>query len=193
MIRQLSLFGVEAASPSPADLAGLLAGSGHVTRLGGTARVSIVVDHPWRASALVAECARCGLVATCVSTVDDHIGVRTAYSALLAPLAEAWTRGSVKRPPPGLLLDGRMLRLWVEAEGYSESPGVYALPLGRSDEFAREPIGAALASVGLAAHLVTPRGEARLWYRIVGKRRIARLLEMVGEPPEQTPPGIWPA
>jgi hypothetical protein len=192
VIRQLSLFGVEAAPPEPADLAGLLAGSGHVTRLGGTARVSIVVDHPWRASVLVAECARRGLVATCVSTVEDHIGVRTAYSAQLTTLAEAWTRGSVKRPPAGLLLDGRMLRLWVEAEGRREGVDTYALPLGRNDELAREPLGAALAAVGLAAHLVSPRGDGRPWYRIVGKRRIARLLEMIGEPPQQTPPGIWP-
>jgi hypothetical protein len=188
----LSLFGVEAVSPEPADLAGLLAGSGHVTRLGGTARVSIIVDHPWRASVLVAECARRGLMATSVSTVDDHIGVRTAYSALLTALAEAWTKGSVKRPPPGLLLDGRMLRLWVEAEGRSEGPGAYALPLGRTDEHSREPIGAALAAIGLPAQLVSPRGEGRPWYRIVGKRRISRLIEMIGEPPKQAPAGIWP-
>jgi hypothetical protein len=192
VIRQLSLFGVEAASPEPADLAGLLAGSGHVTRLGGTARVSIVVDHPWRASVLVAECARRGLVATCVATVDDHIGVRTAYSALLTPLAQGWTKGSVKRPPPDLLLDGRMLRLWAEAEGRCEGAGVYALPLGRGDEHTREPLGAALAAVGLPAQLVTPRGDGRSWYRIVGKRRISRLLEMIGEPPKQAPIDIWP-
>ena len=192
VIRQLSLFGVEAAAPEPGDLAGLLAGSGHVTRLGGTARVSIVVDHPWRASVLVAECARRGLAATCVSTVDDHIGVRTAYSALLTGLAQAWTKGSVKRPPPGLLLDGRILRLWAEAEGRSEGPGSYALPLGRGDQHTSEPLGAALATVGLPAQLVSPRGEGRPWYRIVGKRRISRLLEMIGEPPKQAPAGIWP-
>jgi hypothetical protein len=188
----LSRFGVEAASPEAGDLAGLLAGSGHVTRLGGTARVSIVVDHPWRASVLVAECARRGLVATCVSTVEDHIGVRTAYSAQLTALAQDWTRGSTKRPPPGLVLDGRMLRLWVVAEGRCEAAGIYVLPLGRGDEFTREPIGAALAAVGLAAQLVSPRGDGRPSYRIVGKRRIARLLEMIGDPPKQAPPDVWP-
>jgi len=46
--RQLSLFGVEAGSPVPEDLEGLLAGPGQVVRMGGTARVSVVVDELWR-------------------------------------------------------------------------------------------------------------------------------------------------
>ena len=53
--RQLSLFGAEAADPSLADLAGLLAGPGEVGRMGGTARVSVVVDAAWRVHVLVAE------------------------------------------------------------------------------------------------------------------------------------------
>jgi hypothetical protein len=193
VIRQLSLFGVEAAPPEPGDLAGLLAGSGHVTRLGATARVSIVVDHPWRASVLVAECARRGLMATCVSTVEEHIAVRTAYSAALMPLAEAWTRGAVKRAPRGFLFDGRMLRLWVEAEGRREGSGAYVLPAGSTDEPGHEPIGAALAALGMGAQLVSPRGAGRPSYRIVGKRRLGRLIEMIGDPPRQAPPGIWPS
>ena len=47
--RQLSLFGVEARPPNPLDLEGLLAGAGQVSRMGGTARVSIVVGDAWRA------------------------------------------------------------------------------------------------------------------------------------------------
>lgn len=193
VIRQLSLFGVEAAAPEPGDLAGLLAGGGQVVRLGGTARVSIVVDHPWRAAVLVAECARRGLAATCVSTVEDHIGVRTAYSALLNPLAETWLVGAVKRAPRGLVLDGRALRLWVEASGRAEGATSYALPLGRSDEPAWESIGSALATVGLAAQLVSPRGGTGPSYRLVGRRRTARLAEMVGDPPKQAPVDVWPS
>ncbi len=60
----MSLFGVEARPPTPLDLEGLLAGAGQVTRMGGTARVSIVVGEPWRAAALQAECALRGLAAT---------------------------------------------------------------------------------------------------------------------------------
>ena len=48
-LRQLSLFGIEAGQPEMADLAGLLAGPGQVVKMGGTARVSVVVaDLPSR-------------------------------------------------------------------------------------------------------------------------------------------------
>lgn len=193
VIRQLSIFGVEAVAPEPADLAGLLAGGGQAVRLGGTARISIVLDHPWRAAVLVAECARRGLAATCVAGLEDRIGVRTAYSALLTPLAEAWLAGAVKRAPRGLVLDGRGLRLWVEAAGRAEGSTSYVLPLGRSDEPAWESIGAALAAVGLAAQLVSPRGGVGPSYRLVGRRRVARLAEMVGDPPKQAPVEVWPS
>ncbi|MBO0871532.1 MAG: hypothetical protein J2P15_23520, partial [Micromonosporaceae bacterium] len=160
--RQLSLFGVEAVPPSPADLEGLLAGPGQVVRMGGTARVSVVVDELWRARALVAEFRLRGLAATCVPTVDDHLGVRTAYSTSLAPLGTAWLRGAVKVPPKGLFLDGRRLRLWTVAAGHpdarltsasaggSASAAGYILRLGPSDEPSWDPVGAALAAVGLA-------------------------------------------
>jgi len=197
LIRQLSLFGVEAAAPEPGDLAGLLAGAGRIARLGGTARVSIVVDHPWRASALVSECARRGLVATGLSTVDEHIEVRTAYSAALNPLADAWLgaepqANGAKHPPQGLLLDGRALRLWVEAAGRCEGTTTYALELGVADEPVWSAVGAALAALGLRGQLVVPRSGIPA-YRIVGKRRVAALAEMIGDPPKQAPPGLWPS
>ena len=118
MIRQLSLFGVEAATPAPEDLAGLLAGPGQVVRMGGTARVSVVVEDRWRAIALVAEMRARGLEPTCVSTVDEHIGVRTPYSSVLAPLATglAARRGEAaaarichRRSPFATVDDGRRL------------------------------------------------------------------------------------
>ncbi len=193
VIRQLSLFGAEALPPEPGDLAGLLAAGGQTTRLGGAARVSIVVDHPWRSSVLITECALRGLAATSVSTVEDHIGVRTAYSAILVPLADAWTVGAVQRAPHGLMIDGRLLRLWVEARGRTEPSGAYVLPLGGADEPAWAAIGAALAAVGLGAQLVSPRGAVSPSLRIVGKRRLARLAEMVGDPPKHAPPDIWPS
>ena len=46
--RQLPFFGAETTEPSPADLVGLLAGPGHLGRMGGTARVSVPVDAAWR-------------------------------------------------------------------------------------------------------------------------------------------------
>src|SRR5690349_15408683 len=62
--RQLSIFGVEAADPSLADLAGLLAGPGRLGRMGGTARVSVQVDAAWRVHLLAAELVSRGLVVT---------------------------------------------------------------------------------------------------------------------------------
>jgi hypothetical protein len=215
---------VEASAPTPDDLAGLLAGGGQVTRRGPQARVSIVVDHPWRAAAVVAECGRCGVSATTVSTVDGHVGVRTVYSALLTPLAEAWTRGAAKQVPSGFVLGGRMLRLWAAAQGRPGTGlgtasgtglgtasgsglgavsgtglgrlggplGIYLLALGHLDTPIWGPLGSALAAVGLAAQLVTPRGAGPA-YRIAGRRRISRLTEMVGDPPKQAPPGVWPS
>jgi hypothetical protein len=189
----LSLLGVEATAPDPGDLAGLLAANGQITRRGTTARVAVVVDHPWRSSVLVTECARRGLAATCVATAAANVAVRTAYSPLLMRLAEAWTHGAGTRPPKGLMLDGHMLRLWVEAAGRRESATSYVLPLGRQDVAAWEPIGAALAALGLAAQLVSPRGHLGPSYRIVGKRRVARLIEMIGDPPKHAPADIWPS
>lgn len=188
--RQLSLFGAEAAEPSPADLAGLLAGPGQVVRMGGTARVSIVVDAAWRVHVLVAELSVRGLAATWVPTADEHLGVRTSYATTLAPLGVSWLRGAVKRPPAGFHLDGAGLRLWAVAAGRPEPLG-FALRLGPSDEGCWEPVGAALAAIGLPAALLGSRAGGPA-YRITGRRRVARLAELVGERPAAAPAGHWP-
>lgn len=189
--RQLSLFGVEAAEPTPADLAGLLAGPGQVVRMGGTARVSVVVTDAWRVHVLVAEFAARGLSATWVRTADQRLGVRTAYAASLAPIGESWLRGAVKHPPPDFHLTGPRLRLWAVAAGTSDPLG-FVLRLGASDEACWEPVGAALAAVGLPATLLGPRAGGPA-YRISGRRRLARLAELVGERPVVTPAEQWPA
>jgi hypothetical protein len=69
--RQLSIFGAETTEPSPADLAGLLAGPGRLDRMGGTARVSVRVDAAWRVHVLVAELVRRGLVVSWVPVAED--------------------------------------------------------------------------------------------------------------------------
>jgi hypothetical protein len=202
-IRQMSLFGVEARPPTPLDLEGLLAGAGQVTRMGGTARVSIVVDEPWRAAALHAECTLRGLAASIeAATAEGHLAFRTAYAAALAPLGARWLRGAVKHPPGDFTLDGRRLRLWVIAAGRPDGTQAYFLRLGPSDatrlpEFAAsgEPVwdkvGGARAAAGLPAVLLGPRAGGP-GYRIVGRRRLARLAELIGEPPSQAPPDEWP-
>jgi hypothetical protein len=192
LTRQLSLFGNEAAPPGPADLAGLLAGPGQVVRMGGTARVSVVVEERWRAGVLVGEMRARGLPATCVSTVDEHLSVRTPYSHLLSPLATAWLHGAVKRPPAGFALDGRRLRLWMAAAGSRDGWDV-TLRIGRCEEQVPAALQRALASLGLAADIVGVAGRpigASL--RMSGRRRMARLAELVGDPPRQAPEACWP-
>jgi hypothetical protein len=190
VIRQLSLFGVEASPPEPGDLAGLVIAGGEVTLGPAGAQVSVAVDHPWRAAALVAECARRGLAATSVAAVGALTTVRTEFSPRLVTLAQAWEGG---RAPRGFLLDGRALRLWLIARGHPGAGRSIELPFGDLDEPGREAIGAALAAVGIGAVLVTARGGAGHSYRIVGQRRLARLAEMVGDAPKQAPADSWPS
>ncbi|GGM39246.1 hypothetical protein ACFFX1_30950 [Dactylosporangium sucinum] len=129
--RQLSLFGVEARPPAPHDLEGLLLGAGQVGRMGGTGRVTTVVEDAWRCAVLRAECELRGLVLTCEPAVEeDRFVVRTAYSAALAPLAARWLDDDgVQRAPGDLALDGRRLRLWVAAAGGYDGQRAYLLRL----------------------------------------------------------------
>ncbi|MBO4207854.1 hypothetical protein, partial [Micromonospora echinofusca] len=177
-VRQLSLFGAEAADPSPADLAGLLAGPGEIVRMGGTARVSVTVAEAWRVHVLVAELTRRGLAPTWEPAGGEggH-EVRTAYATTLAPLGTAWLVDGVKQPPPGFHLNGRRLRLWTAAAGVPE-PGGYRLHLGVADEPWWPAVGRALAAIGLPAVLVGT-GAGGPAYRMTGRRRTARLAELV--------------
>ncbi len=188
--RQLSLFGVEAVEPSPADLAGLLAGPGQVVRMGGTARVSIVVAEAWRVHVLLAELALRGLAANWVRTADQQHRVRTVYASTLAPLGAAWLRGTAPRPPANFHLNGARLRLWAVAAG-SVEPAGFVFRLGPVDEGNWGRIGSALAAIGLPAVLVEAAASGPA-YRITGRRRLARLAELVGDRPLAAPVGRWP-
>ncbi|MFI5835076.1 hypothetical protein ACIA5A_15530 [Micromonospora sp. NPDC051300] len=187
--RQPSLFSTEAADPALADLAGLLAGPAEVVRMGGTARLAVVVDAAWRVHVLVAELRARGVPASWEPTEDGRHRVRTAYATTLAPLARAWLRGAAKRPPARFHLDGRRLRLWVAAAGMAEPAG-FRLGLGPADEPTWPAVRAALAAVGLPAAFVEP-DEGGPAYRI-GGRRVRRLAELVGERPPAAPVGDWP-
>ena len=233
--RQLAFFGADTTEPSPADLAGLLAGPGRLGRMGGTARVSVRVDAAWRVHVLIAEFVVRGLAASWEPIADsraearpdgppteapdgpraeapdgqtteapDEPGgpeqepaprdeevtpvrfeVRTAYSRLLNGLARAWP------PAAGVLfLSGPRLRFWVAAAG-RPWPGGYGL--GFDPEWAelgkdRDMVDAALARAGLGG-TVSDDGRG---YVITGRRRLKRLAELVGDPPEAAPEGIWP-
>ncbi|TCB92776.1 hypothetical protein E0H26_23265 [Micromonospora zingiberis] len=188
--RQLVFFGAETAEPSVADLAGLLAGPGEVHRMGGTARLSVVVDAGWRVHVLLAELAQRGVRATWTRTEDQRYAVRTAYTRTLVPLAAAWSRGPAQQPPAGFQLDGRRLRLWLAASGAVDPPD-FLLRLGGADPGGWTVVGAALVAAGLAGELVEP-GAGGPAYRIAGRRRVLRLAELVGERPPAVPPDAWP-
>jgi hypothetical protein len=186
---QLPIFAAASADPSPADLAGLLIGPGQVVRMGGTARVSIVVDAPWRVHALDAELRRRELgMHWEPSSVEGHFGVRTSYSGLLAPLSARWLRGASKAPPAGFLLDGVRLRLWFTAAGVltPDSPELL-LRVGANDELCWTPAARALAVLGFPAEAA--RGPA---LRITGRRRLRRFAELIGDPLPVVPPDAWP-
>lgn len=188
---QPSLFSAQANAASPDDLAGLLCASGQVHGFGrGTAvRVSAVVAEQWRAVEIMRACAERALPAEQGLTGDRH-WVHTAFVADLLPLAAEWTRGAVKAISPGWRLDGAALRLWMLAAGSPDNRG-YLLGLDSHAPSTHGPLAAALTAVGLAPTPLGPRAGGPA-LRVSGRRRIARLAELVGEAPPATPPGMWP-
>lgn len=191
---QLSLFSAAAREPQVADLEGLLAGSGQVVRRGEAARISVVVPQGWRGDALLAEMAAIALPAELDRSEPGGLTVRTPWLRELRGIADAWTHGAVKMPPPGWALDGARMRWWCLAEGSLVGvPGapMYTLALGPNDEPAWLAVGAALAAAGIAGVLVGPRADGPA-YRIVGQRRLARLRELVGDRPDGVPEEGWP-
>jgi hypothetical protein len=197
---QLSLFSAAAREPRLTDLEGLLAGPGQVVRRGDAARISVVLVDPWRVAALTAEMATLGLdVELDDPSADDvaiaggavtGVAVRTPWLQQLRSVADGWTRGAVKVPPPGWELDGARLRWWCLAAG-AAGPAMYTLALGDNDEPAWPAVGASLAAAGVPGLLVGPRADGPA-YRVVGQRRLRRLRELVGDAPPDAPADGWP-
>jgi hypothetical protein len=188
---QLSLFGAAAREPALTDLEGLLAGNGQVVRRGDSARLSVVVEEDWRIQALVEQMAEAFDLQADVTPAESGSAVGTPWIAELRPIADSWTRGAVKCPPDGWVLDGSRLRWWCLAAGHLVG-GMYTLALGTSDEHAWLSVGSALAVAGVPGALVGPRADGPA-YRIVGRRRLVRLLELVGDRPAGVPEDAWPA
>lgn len=188
---QLSLFGATAREPALGDLEGLLAGNGQVVRRGDAARISVVVEEQWRADVLATQLSEAFGFSADVSPAEAGTAVGTPWLRELRPLADAWTRGAVKHPPGGWVLDGPRLRWWCLASGRLVG-GMYIFALGPNDESAWLAIGSALAVAGVPGALVGPRADGPA-YRIVGRRRLVRLLELVGDRPAGVPEPAWPA
>lgn len=187
---QLALFSVEDDAPAIADVEGLLLGGGALVRRAEAVRISVVVDCGWRAEALRVALGNRGLGGELGTPVDGRRSVRSAFHPRLLDVARRWTAGARIRVPDGFRLSPARLRLWAAAAGYADHAG-YQLRLGATDEHLWEAAGAALAAAGVPGAFFAARAGGPA-YRIVGARRLARLRELVGRPPEDCDDGGWP-
>jgi hypothetical protein len=190
VVSQLSLFSAEARPPGPADLAGLLCGPGQIVRFGAgdQARLSIELDDPARAPAVVAACTAAGITVRATLTDSGATALRSAFRCDLVGLAAAWTGGGAKSVPPDWQLDGAALRLWALAAGRPDERGGYLLALDPQAPQTHLPLIAAATRAGIPPARVG-HGAA---LRISGARRVQRLVELVGPVPERVPSTDWP-
>jgi len=190
-VSQLSFFSAESVPPAVADLTGVLAASGQVVVVGDGARLSVVVTADWRAEALADMVLAAGLPAEIARTEDGSPLVRTAVDTRLLDIASEWTRGAVKTVPSRWLPGPRELRAWTLAAGSPEADR-YLLGLDQHAPDTHSPLASALMRVGIAPTLIGTRG-VRPALRISGRRRLSRLVETVGEPPQGSAAlAAWP-
>ncbi|GAB3007694.1 hypothetical protein MBOU_52770 [Mycobacterium bourgelatii] len=190
-VSQLSFFAAESVPPAVADLSGVLAASGQIVTVGSGARISVVVDELWRATALAEMIREAGLVPEITRTDEQTPLVRTAVDPSLSRVAAEWTRGAVKTVPLRWLPGPRELRAWTLAAGSPEADR-YLLGLDPHAPDTHSPLASALMRVGIAPTLIGTRG-ARPALRISGRRRLSRLVENVGEPPDDAEAlAAWP-
>lgn len=190
-VSQLSFFSAESVPPTVADLTGVLAATGQVVTVGNGARLSVVVDDQWRADALADMITEAGLAAELAKTDENSPLVRTGVDPRLLAIAADWTRGAVKRVPSQWLPGPRELRAWVLAAGVADGDR-YLLGLDPHAPDTHSPLASALMRVGIAPTLIGTRGT-RPALRIGGRRRLMRLVENVGEPPESVEAvSSWP-
>lgn len=179
---QLSFFSAESVPPAVADVTGVLAAAGQVVTVGTGARLSVVVDAVWRAAALAEMMVAAGLQAEVTSTEENTPLVRTAVDDRLLKIAADWTRGAVKTVPPDWLPGPRELRAWTLAAGSPEAER-YLLGLDPHAPDTHSQLASALMRIGIAPTLIGTRG-AHPALRISGRRRLSRLVETVGQPPD---------
>jgi hypothetical protein len=198
--RQLSLLAAGLAPPRVEDLEGLLCGPGHVVRGPGSepeaARISVLVDEPWRVAALEARLDELGLLdpsrPSATPSRPHAVSVRTRFDASLLPIARRWTRGATPVAPVPVRLDGPALWWWAVAAGEVEGGTAYRLRMAPSAPERWAAVGAALAEAGVPGIFLGPRADGPA-YRLVGVRRLARLVDLVGEAPAGAPSGAWPS
>ncbi|MPZ00736.1 MAG: hypothetical protein GEU97_22725 [Actinophytocola sp.] len=208
---QLSFYSADASQPRVADLAGVLCAHGEIVSFASSAaRLSIVVDEPWRAAALREEFAVRGVTATLTTSECGRPLVRTAFRSDLLGLATAWTSGAsgtagtsddAKRLPDDFLLTGAVLRLWALAAGARErhdgKPRTgFLLGLDPVAQGTHQPLLRGLRQAGLLSmsgkgSVVGVRTDSPS-VRISGRARLRRLVELVGDAPIAAE-SAWPA
>jgi hypothetical protein len=219
-VSQLSFFSADLTPPRVEDLGGLLAAHGQISRSDAGSRLSILLADEWRAKALMREfrvrdvdaeyvpadeALSSGLIewvrngserpsAAHELTAGDHavsgVLLRSGRTRELDDLASAWTRGAVKSVPTGLTAGAGLLRCWTLAAGRHDGGG-FLLGLDRHASDTYESLASACAHAGLAGVLIGVRGGGP-GLRIVGHRRHARLVELLGTPPPEAPPAAFP-
>lgn len=186
---QLSFFSAEARTPGVADLAGLLCGPGQALSFarGTAARISVRLRDEWRAVPLRSACAERGVTSEVFSSEEGERHVRTPFRTDLTGLAARWLDGTAKTVPSCFELDGAMLRVWALASGHWVE-SAYLLGLDPDAPATHEPLRNALLRSGLPCTLVNAPA-----LRVTGRRRLARLAELVGSPPSGVAERTWPA
>lgn len=193
--RTISFFSAEASRPGLADLAGLLCCHGQITGFGRTAaRLSVVVEEPWRAHVLAREFRCRGSDAQVTAAECGRPQVRTSFRVDLLPLALRWlgegcAGDAGKAVPDGFRLSGAMLRMWALAGG-QQGPQGYLLGVDPLVPDMHERLVEALTPLGVPAKLLGPKAD-RPAVKVSGRRRLEALLELIGEPPPGAEPA-WP-
>ncbi|MET0133213.1 MAG: hypothetical protein ABW215_06425 [Kibdelosporangium sp.] len=188
----MAFFSAESMQPGVADLAGLLCGPGQVVSFASAAaRLSVVLHDPWRRAALAAAFTERGIEPEVSESDEGHSLVRTAFRMDLRSMAAAWTKDAVKVVPTGLALDGASLRVWAMACGRWVDNG-YLLSLDPAAPDTHEPLLHAATRIGLHTGLLGARGGGP-GLRLTGRRRLGRLVELVGGPPCADSVPCWPA
>jgi hypothetical protein len=186
---QFSLFGAAATEPSLDDLDGLLLAGGHWVHSPEGARLSVVVADRWRADALAEAFVVLGVDGQdVVVRAEGGFGVRSAFHPQLIGAAARWRRGALEGPPTDFALTAGGLRLWATAAGTRDDVG-YLLATAEADDPVHLAGGAQLARLGLAAVSIGVRVGPG--WRVTSVKRIRRLVELLGPPP-QGGEGSWP-
>lgn len=194
-VTQLSFFAADEHVPEPTDLEGALAARGQSTLTGDLAQVSVVLDEPWRADALVTLVAEAGLEPVrSAPGPDGRCTVSTARSAALGPVVRRWRRGAVTAVPEGWTPSAGALRVWFLTAGQITVSGAVDLGIDAGIEHhapRRAALIEALGRAGIRTTYVGPRGDGPL-LRLGTARARARLSEAIGAAPHGVPSERWP-